>query len=159
MGNIAFTSSGETIQVVADFDATAQRLWQLFEDPRQLEQWWGPPMWPATFSRFEFQPEGSARYHMTGPDGTASHGWWQFHSTSFPVVEFTDGFSDSEGVPDPALPTNRTRVEISDVDGRGQIRFTSVYESEEDLNRVLEMGMQEGMTLALGQIDAVLAAS
>jgi|GEM_PF-6910007 len=28
-----------TLTFVADFDASAERVWQLWEDPRQLERW------------------------------------------------------------------------------------------------------------------------
>jgi activator of Hsp90 ATPase-like protein len=27
----------------AEFDASPERVWQLWADPRQLERWWGPP--------------------------------------------------------------------------------------------------------------------
>ena len=27
----------------AEFDASAERIWQLWADPRQLERWWGRP--------------------------------------------------------------------------------------------------------------------
>jgi len=37
-----------TLVVVADFDATPERVWQLWADPRKLERWWGPPSYPAT---------------------------------------------------------------------------------------------------------------
>ena len=40
-----------TLTIVAEFDADAARIWQVWEDPRQLERWWGPPTWPATFER------------------------------------------------------------------------------------------------------------
>ena len=29
--------------MVAEFDAAPERLWRLWENPRQLERWWGPP--------------------------------------------------------------------------------------------------------------------
>ncbi len=32
-----------TLTIVAEFNAGAERLWQVWEDPRQLERWWGPP--------------------------------------------------------------------------------------------------------------------
>jgi uncharacterized protein YndB with AHSA1/START domain len=38
-----------SMTLVAEFDAGVERVWQLFEDPRQLERWWGPPTYPATF--------------------------------------------------------------------------------------------------------------
>ena len=37
-----------TLTLDAEFDAPAERIWQLWADPRQLERWWGPPTWPAT---------------------------------------------------------------------------------------------------------------
>jgi uncharacterized protein YndB with AHSA1/START domain len=32
-----------TMTVVAEFEASPERVWQLWADPRQLERWWGPP--------------------------------------------------------------------------------------------------------------------
>ena len=37
-----------TMTVTAELDATVERVWQLWADPRQFEQWWGPPGFPAT---------------------------------------------------------------------------------------------------------------
>ena len=42
-----------TMTMVADFDAVPERLWNVWEDPRQLERWWGPEPYPATFPRYE----------------------------------------------------------------------------------------------------------
>ena len=39
-----------TLTLIADFDATAERVWELWADPRLLERWWGPPTHPATWS-------------------------------------------------------------------------------------------------------------
>jgi uncharacterized protein YndB with AHSA1/START domain len=32
-----------TMTLDAEFQATPERVWQLWADPRQLERWWGPP--------------------------------------------------------------------------------------------------------------------
>ena len=32
-----------TLTLDAEFEAPAERVWQLWADPRQLERWWGPP--------------------------------------------------------------------------------------------------------------------
>lgn len=156
MSSIEFHAVDDTINITARFAGTAQQLWQVFENPRKLEQWWGPPGWPATFSRHEFQPNGEARYHMTGPDGEEAHGWWQFGSITYPALEFTDGFSDADGVPDLSLPSNRTRVEVGGADGTATLRMVCSFDSESDLKRTLEMGMEEGITLALRQIEGLL---
>ena len=40
-----------TMTLDAEFDASPERVWQLWADPRQLERWWGPPTYPATVHR------------------------------------------------------------------------------------------------------------
>ena len=44
-----------TMTVDAEFDASPERVWQLWSDPRQLERWWGrrptPRRSPGTTSR------------------------------------------------------------------------------------------------------------
>ena len=58
-----------TMTLEAEFDASADRVWQLWADPRQLERWWGPPTYPATFTKHDLSPGGHVAYHMTGPEG------------------------------------------------------------------------------------------
>ena len=58
-----------TLTLVAEFDASVERVWQLWEDPRQLERWWGPPGYPATFTTHDLRAGGRVEYHMTTPQG------------------------------------------------------------------------------------------
>ena len=53
----------------AEFDASAERVWQLWADPRQLERFWEPPIWPATFTRHDMKVGGRGEYCLTGPKG------------------------------------------------------------------------------------------
>src|SRR4051794_9145124 len=106
-----------TLSAVADYDATPARVWQLFADPRQLERWWGPPTWPATFDQHDFTVGGGATYFMTGPDGEKARGWWRFVTIDEPKsLEVEDGFSDDAGVPNPEMPTARMQISIDETD-------------------------------------------
>ncbi len=58
-----------TLTLTAEFDASPTRVWELWADPRQLERWWGPPTWPATFTQHDLAPGSHVAYHMTGPNG------------------------------------------------------------------------------------------
>jgi hypothetical protein len=49
--------------------ASPDLVWEVWEDPRKLERWWGPPTFPATFTRHDFVVGGESRYFMTGPAG------------------------------------------------------------------------------------------
>lgn len=59
-----------SLTFIAEFDAGVGKVWQLWEDPRQLERWWGPPTWPATFTVHDFVKGGESRYFMTCPQAT-----------------------------------------------------------------------------------------
>jgi len=143
----------------AEFDASAERVWQLWSDPRQLERWWGPPTYPATFTRHELRPGGRVEYHMTGPDGDQPHGYWEVEEVDPPhSLAVRDGFANEDGSPNPEMPTNEFRVTIEELrPGRTRMSIVSTFPSTEAMEQLLAMGMEDGLTQAVGQIDAILA--
>ena len=148
-----------TLTVTARYAASPERLWQLWADPRQLERWWGPPTYPATVTDHDLTPGGTVRYSMTSPEGDKYSGWWRIVAVDAPTrLELDDGFADADGNPNPDLPVTRVVVTIEALgDGDSAVRIHSVYASREEIEQVLAMGMEEGITSALGQIDAILA--
>jgi len=146
-----------TLTVVADYAAPPARVWQVFADPRQLERWWGPPTWPATFEQHDFTVGGEATYFMTGPDGEKARGWWRFTALDEPrSLEFEDGFSDDAGEPNPQMPTMRLRVDFEETGNGTRMTVTTFFNNAEEMEQLVTMGMVEGMQQATGQIDAIL---
>lgn len=147
-----------TLTIVAELAAPPSRVWQLWSDARQLERWWGPPTWPATFEQLELVEGGTARYVMTGPEGEAARGWWRILVVDEPHgLEFEDGFADDSGAPDPSMPSMRAVVELREIPTGTRMSVTSRFSSTEQMEQVVAMGAVEGMTQAMGQIDALLA--
>ncbi|GAA3496481.1 SRPBCC domain-containing protein [Streptomyces prasinosporus] len=147
-----------TLTLVADFTAPVERVWRLWADPRLLERWWGPPAYPATFEEHDLTPGGEARYYMTGPEGEKYGGWWRITSVTPPTsLEFTDGFSDRDGRPDPEMPATTVRMTLTGHDGGTRMELRSVFDSREQMDRLAGMGMFEGLEAAVGQMDDVLA--
>ena len=147
-----------TLTLVSDLAAPPARVWQVWSDPRQLERWWGPPTWPATFEEHDLVPGGQARYFMTGPDGQKARGWWRFLTVEEPrLIEFEDGFSDEAGAPDPSMPVIHGRVELEATAEGTRMTVLSRFASAEQMEQLVAMGMAEGMAEALGQLDALLA--
>lgn len=147
-----------TLVVVADFSAPIQRLWDAYADPRQIEKFWGPPEWPATFDRHDLTPGGLSTYHKNGPDGERAGGYWEFlavtEGRSFEVI---DGFAGPDGEPNRDLPTMRVVFEFAETDTGSRLTTTTYFTTLAELEQLVEMGMEEGMTAAMGQIDDVLA--
>ena len=151
-----------TMTVDAEFEATPERVWQLWADPRQLERWWGPPTYPATFTSLDLRAGGRASYFMTGPDGkhVTPHGYWEIVSVEPPRrIEMLDGFANADGTPNQDMPgPGEMNVTIEPI-GNGRTRMTieNVFPDESAMEQLLAMGQEEGMTEAVGQIDAILA--
>jgi uncharacterized protein YndB with AHSA1/START domain len=147
-----------TMAITVELDAPVERAWQLWADPRQLERWWGPPTYPATVEDHELTPGGRVTYFMTGPEGDVSRGWWEVLAVEPPRrLELIDGFADADGQPNEAMPTTRTVVTLSERDGGTLMAIETRFASLEEMDRMVSMGMEEGITLAVGQMDGILA--
>ena len=145
--------------ITAEFDASPERVWQLWADPRQLERWWGPPTYPATFTAHALVPGSRVEYHMTGPEGDQPRGYWDVVEADPPrSLVFRDGFANDDGTPNDDLPRSEARVAIEESDaGRTRMSIKTIFPSAEAMEQVIAMGMEEGLTQAVGQIDAILA--
>lgn len=147
-----------TMAIEAEFDASPERVWQLWADPHQLERWWGPPTYPATFTRHDLAPGGRVEYHMTGPEGDQPRGYWDVVEVAPPHrLVFNDGFANDDGSPNPDMPVNEARVTIEEIGpGRTRMSIQSIFPSAEAMEQILAMGAEEGLKQAIGQIDAIL---
>ena len=148
-----------TLTIDAEFDASPERVWQLWADPRQLERWWGPPTHPATVKRHELTVGGEVAYFMTGPDGERTRGWWRVTAVDAPrALEFTDGFADDDGTPKAGTPAAAVRMRLSERDGGGtrmELRF--MFESTEHMDLLERWGAFEQFPRSVAQMDAVLS--
>ncbi|MGN7966704.1 SRPBCC family protein [Microbacterium sp. 22179] len=146
-----------TMTVVADLAAPVERVWDAYSDPRQLERFWGPPGWPATFTHWDHTVGGKANYTMNGPRGEKASGTWEFLNIDGPNgFEVLDAFADEDGTPNPDLPSMRMTFTFTPTAEGTRMVNTSYFASAEALEQVVAMGAVEGTTLAMSQLDAVL---
>ncbi len=147
-----------TMTLDAEFEASPARVWQLWADPRQLERWWGPPTYPATFTSHDLRSGGRVEYHMTGPTGDQPHGYWEIVDADPPRrLTFRDGFANADGSPNSDMPLNDVAVTITELgDGRTRMSIESIFSDAAAMEQLLAMGMEQGLTEAVGQIDAIL---
>lgn len=148
-----------TLTLTARFDAPVERVWHVWEDPRLLERWWGPPSYPSTVVEHDLTPGGKVHYFMTSPEGQRHHGWWRVLEVDAPKhLAFEDGFADETGTPlDDGLVTRGSVTLEPEGDGT-VMRVVSTFPSTEVMEQMSAMGMVEGITESMNQIDALLAA-
>lgn len=146
-----------TLLVEASFDAPLDRLWNAYTDPRQIERFWGPPGYPATFHELDPVVGGHAFYTMTSPQGEVYGGTWDFTEVD-PPNGFTvvDRFADAQGNPVDDMPVGTMAMRFEATPEGLRLTCLSTFDSLESMEKQLEMGMLEGLRAAMGQIDLVL---
>ncbi|GAA1315187.1 SRPBCC family protein [Leucobacter albus] len=155
----AVTTDAEalTLTFVADFTVPVRRLWDAYLDPRQIERFWGPPTFPAVFTRHDGYPGGLSQYRMTGPEGEISAGYWRWAAVdegrSF---EVRDGFAGEDGEPNTEMPDMRMVFDFAETALGSRLTTTTYFNTLEELEQLRAMGMEEGMRSAMAQIDAVV---
>ena len=98
-----------TLTLTAEFDAPPERVWELWADPRQLERWWGPPTYPATFTAHDLTPGQPRRVPHDRARAATSRA--ATGTSSRPIrrsrLVFLDGFANDDGTPNDDLPAQR----------------------------------------------------
>lgn len=142
-----------TLTVVGDYSAPQKRLWDAFADPRQLERFWGPPAFPATFTRHDFKVGGRAEYFLTLPEGQKWNGSWKF--TAVNPISFFEAHDGEDNAEDENMPASmKFTFETTPTGSRMTIvtQFSSIEAMEQTIP-----GMEEGLRAAMPQLDVVLA--
>jgi len=115
--NVTKDPEALTMTLSVELEATAERAWQLWADPRQLERWWGPPTYPATIVDHDFVTGGHGTYFMTSPEGEKFHGWWEILSADPPRrLELKDGFADDSGNRNDSMPVTNMVMTLEEID-------------------------------------------
>jgi uncharacterized protein YndB with AHSA1/START domain len=143
--------------VVAEYTASPEQVWGVWEDARKLERWWGPPTFPATFERHDFFVGGQSRYYMTGPNGEQPHGWWQIDLLDKPNrIEFLNGLAGDDGEPVPGVEPMSGVVTFEPIESGTRMTTFTHFLDNAQMEKMLGMGMEEGMRGAMDQIDGIL---
>jgi len=149
---------GLTMTITADLDATIERAWQLWADPRQFEQWWGPPGYPTTVVDHDLRAGGRITFFM-GTDDERHDSTWEVIAADPPRhLELRDADVDEDGRPNDGNSMTLMAITIDEREGGGAVMaIRTHFDSRAGMEQVLATGVEEGMRMMLSQIDAVLA--
>ena len=148
-----------TMTITADLDATVERAWQLWADPRQFERWWGPPGYPPTVVDHDLRTGGRITFVTTGPEGERVDSTWEVVAAD-PLrhLELRDADVDDDGRPnDGNAMTTMVTTFTEGTGGRAVMAVRIHFDSLVGMEQVLAIGVEEGMLMVFEQIDAVLA--
>ncbi len=140
----------ETRQFIVErvFPAPRALVFAAFTQAKHLIHWWGPKGWNLTACNMDFRVGGIWHYCMTGPNGEESWGKAVYETINEPEnFTYMDYFSDAAGNIAEGMPGMNIRMEFIELpDGKTQILSSTQFDSVEDIEKVLTMGMVEGLT-------------
>lgn len=160
MNKAVFTKDLENKQLHVErtFNAPRSKVWKAWTDASMLEKWWAPKPWKAVTKSFEFKEGGQWLYYMLGPEGEKHWGTMDY-KTIDAENRFTavDAFSDEHGNPTPDSPITKWEIIFEDQGDKTIMRETSTFDSLEGMEKLLNMGMEEGFSMGLDQLEELLA--
>ena len=146
-----------TITVKREFAAGRQLVWDCHTRSEYLDRWFAPKPLTTKTKHMDFRPGGYWHYAMVMPDGQAF--WSRLdYQTTHPIDGYTalDGFSDETGVVNPDMPRSQWTVSFTDAQAHTLVTTVVRYDSAEGLQKVIDMGMKEGMASTLERLDELL---
>ena len=146
------------IRVTREFAASLSKVWAAWTQSELLDQWWAPKPWKAITKKMEFKNGGHWLYVMAGPEGEEHWCRADFKSIS-PNKNFkvSESFCDPDGKITNEFPIAYWDCNFSEAKNKTTLNIEIKYDSFADLEKYIEMGFKEGFTMALGNLDELLA--
>jgi len=145
------------VRVTREFTAPLSKVWASYTQRELLDQWWAPKPWKANTKEMDFKDGGHWLYVMAGPEGE-EHWCREDFKSVVPMKSFkaVDAFCDSIGKVNDEFPKSTWAIEFSEANNKTTVKIEMQCESLADLEKYIEMGFQEGFTMALGNLDELL---
>lgn len=150
--------SGRSMRVEREFDAPQDLVWAAWTTAELLDQWWAPKPYKTITKSMDFREGGMWLYYMLSPEGETHWCLNQYRTIDAPnAFNSLDAFCNEAGEINMAFPRAEWHASFAPSGDRTMVTIVTTYETAEDLETVLKMGMQEGFTMALNNLDEVLA--
>jgi uncharacterized protein YndB with AHSA1/START domain len=146
-----------TLTVKREFAANRQLVWDCHTKSELLDRWFAPAPFTARTKSMSFRDGGHWLYAMVAPDGKEHWGRTDYLKIN-PIKNYTalDGFCDEHGNLNPDLPRANWNVTFQDFGQNTLVQTVVTYKSLADLETVINMGMKEGLTATLENLDDLL---
>ena len=160
MNNLLFDftidKAAKTVYITREFAAELPLVWDAFTKPELLDQWVAPEPWTSRTKYMNFEVGGRRFYAMVSPEG---HELWaiQEYTSITPKTNFKmfNAFADKDG--NPQLPGSHWDYNFSEINGITKVKITIVNESLERMEKMIELGFEQGFKMSIDNLEKLLA--
>lgn len=149
--------ANKTMRITRTFNAPLAVVRRAWTDPEILDQWWAPKPWKAVTKSMDFRVGGSWLYCMQGPQGEKSWGIAEYDAiTNLKNFSGIDSFCDEDGKKNPDIASTKWTTNFISNENTTEVVVEMVFNSEADIQQLIDMGFQQGFEMAHGNLDEVL---
>ncbi|MES2828825.1 MAG: SRPBCC domain-containing protein [Bacteroidota bacterium] len=146
----------KTVYITREFDAELPLVWDAFTTKELLDQWVAPKPWSARTKYMDFKVGGRRFYAMVSPEGLERWSVQEYTSitpkTNFKMYNtFADENENKE------LPGSDWNYTFSENNSVTKVNITIVNESLTRLEKMIEMGFEQGFKMSIVNLENLLA--
>jgi len=147
--------AAKTVYITREFAANLPLVWDAFTKPEILDQWVAPKPWTSKTKYMNFEVGGKRFYAMVSPEGQERWAIQEYTSIT-PKTHFKmyNAFSDKDE--NPELPGSEWEYNFSEQNGTTKVSITIFNESLDRLEKMIEMGFNEGFKASLKNLEQLL---
>ena len=150
--------SKKTVFINREFDADLSLVWDAFTKQEILDQWWAPKPFASKTKVMNFKVGGRRFYAMVSPQGLERWSIQRYTSISPKTnFKFLNAFADKDE--NPELPGSEWDLSFSEENGKTKVSVSIYNESLERMEKMIEMGFKEALTMTLKSLEDLLATS
>ena len=139
-------------------DADLETVWDMWTKPELLDLWWAPKPWRSETVSMDFTNGGRRFYAMVGPNNERQYNIGDFSNIVLhKAFSVRDGFTDKNQMILEDMPQTDWKVEFAKGSGGTKVTVTLLGPGTQ-LQRLVELGFEEGFKMALGNLDEELVA-
>jgi uncharacterized protein YndB with AHSA1/START domain len=151
---IAKDFNEKSILVSRVFNVPLASVWRAYTESELLAQWWAPGPWKAETKVMNFTVGGYWLYAMVSPEGEKHWGRMNYVAMDYhKSFNIEDCFCDENGNFNKDLPVSKGQISFTTTPNGTLVEFKMIYPSESDLQKIVEMGFEQGITMTLDHLD------
>ena len=145
----------KTVFITREFDAELSLVWDAFTKPEILDQWGAAKPWTTRTKYMNFEVGGRRFYAMVSPEGLERWAIQEYTSIT-PKTNFKmfNAFADKDE--NPELPGSNWDFSFSEHGETTKVNITIYNESLARMEKMIEMGFEEGYTLSMQNLENLL---
>ena len=156
--NFIVQKEARSITVERSFNAPLDPVWVALTEADILCKWWAPKPYECVITLLDFREGGRWSYYMQSPEGDRHYGFFDYLTVN-PKTFYSGqpAFCDEQGAINAAMPRSTWECSFNESDGTTLVRSRINYPTQEALETIVQMGLKEGFTMGLEQLDELLA--